>query len=98
MVRKRRERSSFRGIPITEDAMKRLVLTIAVCAALPMLLPNAQAAQKKPPAPAGSANNAGQNSGGSQDPLQMETNPAQWVMPGKNYYGQRFSKLNQINT
>src|SRR5690348_4737381 len=92
------ERSSFRVIPITEDAMKKLALAIAVCAAWPMLLPNAQAAQKKPPPPAGSANNAGQTSGGSQDPLQMEANPAQWVMPGKNYYGQRFSKLNQINT
>jgi alcohol dehydrogenase (cytochrome c) len=81
-----------------EDAMKRLVLTIAVCAALPMLLPNAQAAQKKPPASARTANIARQGSGGSQDPLQMETDPAQWVMPGKNYYGQRFSKLDQINT
>jgi len=81
--------------------MKKPVLALAVCAAFPALSPNAQAAQHKPPASSRSANppahTQAKSSGGSQDPLQMETDPSQWVMPGKNYFGQRFSKLNQIN-
>jgi PQQ-dependent dehydrogenase (methanol/ethanol family) len=85
---------------IVEGAMKKLALVLGLCGALPLFASGAQAAPQKPPASkhapshASAAPKAGS---GSQDPLQMETDPGQWVMPGKNYAGTRFSKLDEIN-
>lgn len=34
----------------------------------------------------------------AQDLVQLQNDPNQWVLPGKNYAGTRFSELDQINT
>ncbi|HEX7369414.1 MAG TPA: methanol/ethanol family PQQ-dependent dehydrogenase [Rhodanobacteraceae bacterium] len=73
--------------------MKRFALAMAVSAAC---ITAAQA--QTPPAHASSAGSAPATQQADNGNLvQMSQNPAEWVMPGKNYAGTRFSKLDQIN-
>ncbi|HEY3520949.1 MAG TPA: methanol/ethanol family PQQ-dependent dehydrogenase [Rhodanobacteraceae bacterium] len=78
--------------------MKQLASAVAISAACVAMMTQAQTVPHKPqphnPKPAG---NAPAHKAVSGDLLQMEQDPAQWVMPAKNYAGTRFSKLDEIN-
>ncbi|HET7307432.1 MAG TPA: methanol/ethanol family PQQ-dependent dehydrogenase [Gammaproteobacteria bacterium] len=65
--------------------MKKILLTAAACALFVAFQGGAYGAQTQ-------NNNSDQN-----NLVKLSHDPAQWVMPAKNYHGTRFSKLNQIN-
>lgn len=74
--------------------MKKLALALTVSVAC------AAAAQAQtPPAHSSSAGSAeAAQPSPNESLLQLEKNPDDWVMPGKNFAGTRFSELKQINT
>ncbi|HJP97270.1 MAG TPA: methanol/ethanol family PQQ-dependent dehydrogenase [Rhodanobacteraceae bacterium] len=71
--------------------MKRLALATAIAVASV----GVAHAQTKP-AHAAPAGNTAESSAAGQSLVQLENNPADWPMPGKNYAGTRFSGLKQI--
>ena len=72
--------------------MKKVALTMAIAVACTA----AARAQTPPRHPASAASAASSAPAGSAE--QLAHDPADWPMPGKNYAGTRFSKLDQINT
>ncbi len=78
--------------------MKQLALALAISATCAAMVTQGQTVPHKPqPHNPKSTSSAPAQKNTSSDLVQMEQDPAQWVMPAKNYSGTRFSKLDQIN-